>query len=153
MRRLFRSFLEGSAGEASDESGGRSGPSTGTQDIPTTTESAMATDADRVPSLRTRLLRIASMSGAKFERFMADVFEALGYDVTLVGGAGDQGVDLVVRKGTEVVAVQCKNYRQPVGNRRVQEVYAGARHHPAPLAGLANIRPAAPQADNTSGRV
>jgi hypothetical protein len=69
------------------------------------------------------------MSGAEFERYMAKVFKALGYDATLVGGAGDQGVDLVLRQGAEVVAVQCKNYRQPVGNRPIQEVYAGARHH------------------------
>ena len=27
------------------------------------------------------------------------------------------------------VAVQCKNCTKPVGNRPVQEVYAGARHH------------------------
>ena len=27
------------------------------------------------------------------------------------------------------VAVQCKNYTKPVGNRPVREVYAGARHH------------------------
>ena len=94
-----------------------------------TTEAAVATDADQRPSFQTQLLNIASMSGAEFERYMADVFEALGYDVTLVGGAGDQGVDLVLRKGTEVVGVQCKNYGRPVGNRPVQEVYAGARHH------------------------
>jgi hypothetical protein len=27
------------------------------------------------------------------------------------------------------VAVQCKNYKRAVGNKPVQEVYAGARHH------------------------
>ena len=71
------------------------------------------------------------MSGNQFERFTADVFRALGYDVTMLGGAGDQGVDLLLRKGHESVAVQCKNYRQPVGNKPVQEVFAGARHHGA----------------------
>ena len=44
-------------------------------------------------------------------------------------GAGDQGVDIVVNLRDEHIAVQCKNYSQPVGNRPVQEVYAGARHH------------------------
>jgi len=29
----------------------------------------------------------------------------------------------------ERIAVQCKNHSAPVGNRPVQEVYAGARHH------------------------
>jgi hypothetical protein len=46
-----------------------------------------------------------------------------------VWGAGDQGVDIVVNPRGERVAVQCKNYSKPVGNRPVQEVYAGARYH------------------------
>ena len=44
-------------------------------------------------------------------------------------GAGDQGVDIVVDPRGERVAVQCKNHSKPVGNRPVQEVYAGARYH------------------------
>lgn len=46
-------------------------------------------------------------------------------------GAGDQGVDLLLRKGKERVAVQCKNYQRPVGNRPVQEVFAGKQHYGA----------------------
>jgi Restriction endonuclease len=46
-----------------------------------------------------------------------------------VRGAGDQGVDIVVDPRGERVAVQCKNHSKPVGNRPVQEVYAGARYH------------------------
>jgi hypothetical protein len=49
--------------------------------------------------------------------------------VVLCGGAGDQGVDMIVYHRGERVAVQCKNHSRPVGNRPVQEVYAGARHH------------------------
>jgi HJR/Mrr/RecB family endonuclease len=92
-------------------------------------EIAASKGAARISPLREQLSEISLMSGVEFERFTASVFEALGYDATLVGGAGDQGVDLVLRKGAEVVAVQCKNYGQPIGNRPVQEVYAGARHH------------------------
>jgi restriction endonuclease len=36
-----------------------------------------------------------------------------------------------LRKGKELVAVQCKNYQRPVGNRPVQEVFAGNRHYGA----------------------
>src|SRR5215218_902583 len=46
-----------------------------------------------------------------------------------VGGAGDQGVDIVVNRRGERVAVQCKNYQRPANNKPVQEVFAGARHH------------------------
>jgi HJR/Mrr/RecB family endonuclease len=45
------------------------------------------------------------------------------------GGMGDQGVDIIVDPGSRRVAVQCKNHVRPVGNKPVQEVYAGARHH------------------------
>jgi predicted helicase len=81
--------------------------------------------------LQTQLQNIARMSGPEFERYMGSVFEALGYKATILGGAGDQGVDLLLQKENECIAVQCKNYQQPVGNKPIQEVYAGARHHAA----------------------
>src|SRR5215212_6063867 len=46
-----------------------------------------------------------------------------------VWGSRDQDVDIAVNPQGERIAVQCKNYTKPVGNRPVQEVYAGARHH------------------------
>jgi restriction system protein len=79
--------------------------------------------------LAQRLAAVGLMSGAQFERFTADVFAAMGHKVTLLGGSGDQGVDLIVDYQGQRVAVQCKNYKKRVGNKPVQEVYAGARHH------------------------
>ena len=38
---------------------------------------------------------------------------------------GDQGVDLIARKDKSVIAIQCKYYSKPVGNKAVQEVIAG----------------------------
>jgi restriction system protein len=38
-------------------------------------------------------------------------------------------VDIIAVVGNQRVAIQCKNYKKPVGNRPVQEVYTGARHH------------------------
>jgi HJR/Mrr/RecB family endonuclease len=84
------------------------------------------------PTARELALRfeaVRSMSGAQFEVFTADLFRALGHQTTMLGGAGDQGVDVIVNRRGERVAVQCKNHRRPVGNRPVQEVFAGARHH------------------------
>jgi restriction system protein len=37
--------------------------------------------------------------------------------------------DVIVDYEGQRVAVQCKNYKRAVGNKPVQEVYAGARHH------------------------
>jgi restriction system protein len=72
---------------------------------------------------------VRAMSGPQFEAFVADLFRAMGHRVTMLGGAGDQGVDIIVSYHGERVAVQCKNYRRAVGNKPVQEVFAGARHH------------------------
>jgi restriction system protein len=72
---------------------------------------------------------VRAMSGPQFEVFVADLFRAMGHRVTMLGGAGDQGVDIIVSYHGERVAVQCKNYRRAVGNKPVQEVFAGARHH------------------------
>src|SRR5215204_4562159 len=84
------------------------------------------------PTARELALRfeaVRSMSGAQFEIFTADLFTALGHQAVVLGGAGDQGVDVIVNRRGERVAVQCKNHNRPVGNRPVQEVFAGARHH------------------------
>jgi restriction system protein len=84
------------------------------------------------PTARELALRfeaVRSMSGAQFEVFTADLFRALGHQAVVLGGAGDQGVDVIVNRRGERVAVQCKNHKRPVGNRPVQEVFAGARHH------------------------
>jgi len=72
---------------------------------------------------------VRAMSGPQFEAFVADLFRAIGHRATVLGGAGEQGVDVIVDYEGRRVAVQCKNYKRAVGNKPVQEVYAGARHH------------------------
>ena len=79
--------------------------------------------------LSRRFEAVRSMSGAEFEVFVADLFGALGHKAVVLGGSGDQGVDVIVNRGGERIAVQCKNHKKAVGNKPVQEVYAGARHH------------------------
>jgi restriction system protein len=79
--------------------------------------------------LTRRLGTVRYMSGAQFEGFVAEIMRGLGYRATVLGGSGDQGVDVIATAGKERLAIQCKNYAKPVGNKPVQEVYAGARHH------------------------
>jgi restriction system protein len=86
----------------------------------------------RTPTARdlsAKLENIDSMTGGQFEIFIAEVLRALGHQATVLGGSGDQGVDIIAVMGNRSVAIQCKNYKKPVGNRPVQEVFAGARHH------------------------
>jgi len=76
-----------------------------------------------------RFETVRATSGSQFEYFVAGLLRAMGHNTRVLGGSGDQGVDLIVDYQGERVAVQCKNYEKPVGNRPVQEVYTGARHH------------------------
>jgi HJR/Mrr/RecB family endonuclease len=72
---------------------------------------------------------VRQMSGPQFEVFVANLFRAMGYDAQVLGGSGDQGVDVLVKTDGKRIAVQCKNYSKAVGNKPVQEVYAGATYH------------------------
>ena len=87
---------------------------------------------ERTPNaqqLAQRLDTVRMMSGTQFELFVADLFSAMGHNTRVLGGSGDQGVDVIVDYQGERVAVQCKNYSKAVGNKPVQEVYAGSRYH------------------------
>jgi hypothetical protein len=71
-------------------------------------------------------LDIDAMSGAEFEAYVGGVLRHNGYLVAFTKASGDFGVDLVARRGTDVVAVQCKRRIKPVGAAAVQQVVAGA---------------------------
>ena len=68
-------------------------------------------------------------SGEDFETLIAGRLEDSGWHVRRTGKAGDQGADLLADKGDVSVAVQCKLYSQPVGNKAVQEVLAAQRYY------------------------
>ena len=67
------------------------------------------------------------LSPGAFEQTIADLFRRRGYRVDEVGGAGDGGVDLVLRRdGDNSIAhlVQCKRYTSwKVGVAEVREFY------------------------------
>jgi Restriction endonuclease len=67
---------------------------------------------------KNRLLAVnwRSLRGVDFERFLVDVFEALGFTVRTTKTTGDQGVDLLAFKGKLRLAVQAKGYGGSVGN-------------------------------------
>ena len=79
-------------------------------------------------SQRLLVTNFRTMNGAQFEQFLAEVFSSLGYAVSKIGQAGDQGVDLILHKEA-VIAVQAKCWNNAVGNTAVQEVFAGMHFH------------------------
>ena len=65
------------------------------------------------------------LRGVPFEQFLERVFQLHGYEVQSTKASGDQGVDLIVTGKGRRIAVQAKGYDGSVGNKAVQEVYAG----------------------------
>lgn len=77
--------------------------------------------------------RIDTMDGIDFEHYLAVHFRKQGYRVTVTPPEHDYGVDLILRKGKEKIAVQAKRYdfskNYNVTYRAVQEVAAGMKYY------------------------
>ena len=68
----------------------------------------------------------AEMSGEEFEDYIARVARSSGQPVIMTSITGDWGVDIIVGKRPNRLAIQCKRQSRPVGASAVQEVVAGA---------------------------
>ncbi len=77
------------------------------------------------------LVKAATRSGLAFEVECAAVFRSRGWHVTTTPTSGDHGADLILRNGSRIIAVQCKNYKGRAGNRAVQEIYAARSYYNA----------------------
>jgi len=76
-----------------------------------------------------KLAQLGSLTPEGFEEFVAEVFEAMGYEVEHVGGTGDEGADLRVRRRGLEAVVQCKYHtRGVVGSPELQK-FLGTVHH------------------------
>jgi restriction system protein len=66
-----------------------------------------------------------------YEHFCADILNQNGWVAVVTQGSGDQGIDVVAEKDDFRLAIQCKKYSKPVGNKAVQEAYAGGAFYEA----------------------
>lgn len=70
------------------------------------------------------------MEGHDFEQFCAQLLEANGFSsVNVTPGSNDQGIDILAEKQGVKYAIQCKRYSSDVGNKAVQEVFAGKSYY------------------------
>lgn len=67
-----------------------------------------------------------AMSGEEFENHIARIARSCGVPVIMTSLTGDWGVDLILGRRPNRLAVQCKRQSRPVGTAAVQEVVAGA---------------------------
>ena len=72
----------------------------------------------------------------EFELFCANMLSELGWNARATKGSGDQGVDVIAEKEDLKLVLQCKKYSSPVGNKAVQEIYAGQKHELADFAAV-----------------
>lgn len=72
-----------------------------------------------------------NITPAEYEGYCANQLRGSGWTVFQTKLVGDQGVDLIAENDGMRVALQCKLYTSPVGNKAVQEIAAGKVHHRA----------------------
>lgn len=76
------------------------------------------------------LLSIDQMSGTEFEEYTAFLLEQNGFSkVKVTKQYGDQGIDVIAQKDNIKYGIQCKRWKKNVGNKAVQEVYAGIGYY------------------------
>jgi len=54
---------------------------------------------------------ITDYSPVEFEHVTAELFRRYGYQATVTPQSGDQGIDILLRKDSRVIGVQCKRYK------------------------------------------
>lgn len=70
------------------------------------------------------------MDGYQFEYQCAAILKKKRFKkIEITKSSGDQGVDILAFKHGKKYGIQCKYYTYPVGNKAVQEAYAGANFY------------------------
>ena len=78
-----------------------------------------------------------SLGGIEFERELAKLYRARGYQVEFTPVSGDQGVDLILRNNGKTTVVQCKAQKRPASPNVIRDLYGSMLHHKADNAILA----------------
>ena len=76
------------------------------------------------------------MTPFEFEAYCTEELRRVGWRAYRGKGVHDQGVDVVAEKDGLKVILQCKLYSQPVGNKAVQEAFAGRTFESAQYAAV-----------------
>ncbi len=69
------------------------------------------------------------IDGHEFEYWVAQSLNKFGWEARVTSGSGDQGIDVIAEMHGMKIGLQCKRFNSSVGNKAVQEVYAGKAFH------------------------
>lgn len=76
----------------------------------------------------TRLEQVQRLDPIDFERLIGYLYQKEGHKVYLTAASGDEGIDLLLRKGSQKTVVQCKRYTGTVGQATVRDLYGAMGH-------------------------
>ena len=96
------------------------------------------------------------LDGIEFEHWTANELYRQGWQVQVSQASGDQGLDVMARREGCSVAIQCKRYSKPIGNKAVQEVFAAKQFTAADYAcviGTGGFTPSARELASSTGVV
>ena len=77
------------------------------------------------------------MDGHTFEHYCAGLLRRNGFHhVEVTRGSGDQGIDILAWKHRKKYGIQCKCYSYYLGNKAIQEAYAGMKFYECDVAAV-----------------
>lgn len=86
-------------------------------------------------AIKNGLVYDETINPIEYEHFCKDLLEHDGWNAKVTQTTGDQGVDVIATSDDGlVIAIQCKKYSSPVGNKAVQEVFSAKQHYNADIA-------------------
>lgn len=95
-------------------------------DIPET----YSNDDAAIIANETSNINIDNMDGHQFEQFCANLLAKNGFSyIDVTKGSGDQGIDIIAYKDGVKYGIQCKCYAADIGNKAVQEAFAGKTYY------------------------
>lgn len=69
------------------------------------------------------------VSGEDYETLCRNLLQGRGWRVETTPMTGDQGADLIAEAHGRRIVIQCKFHARPIGNKAVQEAFAGLGFH------------------------
>ncbi len=76
-------------------------------------------------------------TGYEYEYQCAKLLKRKGFSkINVTRSSGDQGIDILAVKEGKTYGIQCKYYSRPVGNKAVQEAFAGAKYYDCDIAAV-----------------
>ncbi len=85
-------------------------------------------------------------NGHEFEHWVAENLNKFGWDAKVTAATGDQGIDVIAKKNSKTIGLQCKLLKSSVGNKAVQEAFTGKTFYQADAVGVMSNAPYTPSA-------